>query len=428
MNRLDYFLASMKAKAHYRKAWMLRAFSVVFDRVTKPLPYDLEQRDDGVFVYVPMGDGQFSWVKLADVQPWTIPFIYSEPIDLKAGDVENLTVDIKNTTFGDALYNSRVAVYAFGTLYPYETGPINPQVISRWIAKHLTSDPLPGEPWKEGVVYVTNYLKWGRAIVDLGGYEFFAPSITEKAMTSHPDRDKVRAAALERHAGELDDPAVQSKIQDELIALDKEHIKGDPSEGFMFKNKTFNTARKRMFGIHGPEAGFSEGGRATLVVNSLEEGLDIKHLPEMVNSLRAGSYYRGALTALAGEDVKFLMRIFQNSSVSEKDCGSKLGLPTVVTGEWVGHYFLEGGVLKHLTEENFAQYNGKLVEMRVPGYCQTGHSDYCATCMGDLVAENPDSLGSMATQVSSTFMGVMMASAHAKELKTAELDVANFLS
>lgn len=426
MKRLDYFLASMKAKAHYRKSWILRTFSVVLDPVPVPVRWDLEQRDDGVFVYVPTEGGD-AWVKLDDVAPWTIPCIYSEAITLQAGDVENLSTTVE-TTFGDALYNSRVTVYAFGALYPYEVGPVNPQVISKWIAKKLTSDPLPGEPWLPNTVYVRDYLKWGRAIVDLGGYEFFAPSITEKSMTSHPDRDKVRAAAIARHEGELDDPAVQSRIQDEMIALDKEHIKGDPSEGFMFKNKTFNTARKRMFGIHGPEAGFSEGGRATLVVNSLEEGLDITKLPEMVNSLRAGSYYRGALTALAGEDVKFLMRIFQNSSVSEKDCGSKLGLPTVVTGEWVGHYFLEGDALKHLTEENFAQYKDKVVLMRVPGYCQTSHSDYCATCMGDLVAENPDSLGSMATQVSSTFMGVMMASAHAKELKTAELDVANFLS
>lgn len=214
--------------------------------------------------------------------------------------------------------------------------------------------------------------------------------------------------------------------------MDREWIKGDASEGFFLGDKVYNTARKRMFLIHGPEAGFNEGGNAELVVNSLDEGWDITKMPAMVNSLRAGSYYRGALTALGGESVKFFLRVFQNTYISEQDCGVKFGkiitLDKDNAGDLEGMYQIDKGALKKLTPELLKSLVGKKIMVRSPQYCQTAHSDFCATCMGDKNSENPNGLGSAASDVGSLFMSIMMASAHAKELKTAPLRVDTFLT
>src|SRR5690606_40402980 len=87
----------------------------------------------------------------------------------------------------------------------------------------------------------------------------------------------------EKYKDRLHDPAVIAENQNALVALDKEWLKGDPVEGFFLGDKVWNTARKRMFTIHGPESGFEEGGDAELIVNSLDEGWDITKMPVMVN-------------------------------------------------------------------------------------------------------------------------------------------------
>src|SRR5690606_16419766 len=119
---------------------------------------------------------------------------------------------------------------------------------------------------------------------DLGGFtQLWVPAASPKALQTHPDAPKLRAELLEKYKDRLHDPAVIAEIQNALVALDKEWLKGDPVEGFFLGDKVWNTARKRMFTIHGPESGFEEGGDAELIVNSLDEGWDITKMPVMVN-------------------------------------------------------------------------------------------------------------------------------------------------
>jgi hypothetical protein len=438
MLKRDLYFAALTAGAHYRKAWVLAAFSVTrYNPQQGVKPYDIRYLKDRTEVYAMDPEGNWAWepVQIEDgvnMQAYIPVFKAGEKIDIIAGEVPNLKVDVKDTTYGDILFNWRVLVYAFGPLFDYQVGPVSIKKIEAVLAERMQDDPLPGEHWDESVIYVTNYLKFGQAMSDLAGFtQLWVPAATERSLQTDPRIRQRRTELLEEHKERLHDPAVVAQIQNELVQMDRDWIKGDPSEGFFLNDKVYNTARKRMFLIHGPEAGFNEGGNAELVVNSLDEGWDMSKLPVMINSLRAGSYYRGALTALGGESVKFFLQIFQNTYISEQDCGSTLGMVKFVDSDYsnfVDMYRITKDGTELMTKEIVDKHKGKWVVMRSPMFCRTGHSDYCETCMGAKNSENKLGLGAQAAAVGSLFMGIMMGSAHAKELKTAKLKVETFLT
>ena len=430
MERQAYFLGSMKDKAHYYREWMLRAMTVVIGGVDGDVkPWALRHTDDAVGVYVPNGNNGFHWETLVGAKPYEIPFVYHEDAGpLRAGDVENLSRDLPdNNTWGDLLFNSRLLVYAMGDRIEYQQGPIFIKKIAKYVADAMVSD-VPESEEDPKTIYVKHYKRLGRAIGDICGYEIFVPSMTEKSLQAPQNNLKRRNELMEEHKEQLDDPVIQAKIQDELIQGYMDMIKGDPSEGFLLKPKSFKTAIKRMFLIHGPEAGFEEGGRATLVPNSLLEGIDVKYYPEMVNSLRAGSFFRGAMTALAGEDVDLMNRVFQNAKVVPDFCNTTEQMEGIlIEKRRIGRYFNIDDKIVQITEENFSSLNNRVYPMYAPGYCKTPTGDICAICAGRKLAAFPDNLGSMVGDVPGVMMAVMMGSAHAKALTTTELDVENFL-
>lgn len=431
MKRFDYFTGALRAKAHYNREWVLRAMSVVLTPPKADTPWGLRQTKEGAEVYVPDAgsvDDKWHWEALEGVGPYEIPFVYHDWAGpLKPGDVENVVENIDNATWGDILFNSRVLVYSCGDLIPFVLGPVNLGNIEERIVKKMVDNPKKGEEPKPGQMYVYHYMRFGKAVGDLAGYELFVPSVTERALQPPPNRNELRDSLLEQYKGQLEDPVVQTKIQTAMVDSYKDWIKGDPSEGFIYKNKSINTALKRMFLIHGPEAGFEEGGRATLVINSLEEGIDVTHYPTMVNSLRAGSYYRGALTALAGEDVDLMARVFQNVRILPDFCGTHETYDVKITKDYVGRTLNVNRQRVKVTDENLPEFNGKIMPMYSSAYCKATRSDVCAICAGDKLAAFPESMGSMVGDIPSTMMLVMMGSAHAKELKTTPIDIENFL-
>lgn len=429
MNRHDYFVGSMKAKAHYNREWMLRVMTTVIGETPgAPKPWSLRHTDTAVEVYVPNGKNGYDWEVLEDTPPHQIPFVYHEDCGpLRAGDVENLKVDLpENNTWGDLIFNSRILVYALGDRLPYQQGPIEIKKIAKVVADKMISD-VPEDQEDPAQIYVKHYKRLGRAVGDICGYEIYIPSMTEKSLQPPPDNKELRDRLFEENKGQLDDPVVQAKIQDIMIQNYMDMIKGDPSEGFLLKAKSFKTAIKRMFLIHGPEGGFEEGGRATLIPNSLLEGLDVNYYPEMVNSLRAGSFFRGALTALAGEDVDLMNRVFQNAKIVPEFCNTDEQFIQMVSKRRIGRNFLIDDKIVEITEDNLAEHIGRVYPMYAPNYCKTPNGDMCAICAGAKLAKFPDSLGSMIGDIPAVMMARMMASAHAKALQTTDLDIENFL-
>lgn len=441
MKKLEFYIEALKAKAYHRKDWVISAFAVVRNKSPAAAPtqefmgdvpvfedelYFIRYNRESTEVCVPTSEGR-TWVVISDTKPMTPLFYASDALTVTPDIIINCS-EKTVSTYGDLLFNWMVLVEPFGARIPYQTGPVSISKIERMIAKKLVDDPsVAGRIPTDDEIPVGMYMRFGRCMGALAGFvQVFVPTLTPKSLTTDPAIRERRTELLAESADRLQDPVVVSKIQNELILMDKEWIKDDPSEGFLLSNKTFATARKRMFIIHGPEAGFNEGGNADLVVNSLNEGWDLDKIVPMFNSTRAGSFYRGALTALGGEAVKFFMRVFQNVNISEDDCGSTLGVfRTIEKGQaeyYTGLWELTKTGLTVVTEERAKAMEGKTILTRSPLFCKTGETDFCAKCVGEALAAIPNAISSENTSVASNFMSIMMASAHAKELNTAQLN------
>lgn len=429
MQKREFFLSALNALAHYERAMMLTLFNVTRPKKdVEPVPYQLRYNPDSTEAYV--GD---EWVPIDDVEPMQPVFAPKEPLDLEPGELLSVDRSVE-TSYGDALFNAYVLIPAFGAKLPYQVGDpyISVPKIERWIADNVLDNPQD-EQYDPDQVYIRDYLQYADAIEDLASItQYLVLAVNERSLTTDPRFKELRAELLEKYKDRLHDPATQALIQDALIALDKAWIEADEVKDFYLKEKAFNTARKRMFLIHGPEAGFDEGGNAELVIPSLNEGWTLDQFEHKVNSLRAGSYFRGYLTAMGGESVKFFLRIFQNAKIVPDDCGVTYGWHTTINGDnanaIVGMYQITGKGLTHLDADRVKSLMGQPVEIRSPLFCKAPHGDYCQYCMGSINSSSPTSIGTSASKVGSTFMDVMMASAHAKELKTAPIQFNTFLS
>jgi hypothetical protein len=152
----------------------------------------------------------------------------------------------------------------------------------------------------------------------------------------------------------------------------------------------------------------------------------------MVNSLRMGSYNRGASTALGGEAAKFSARIFQNTKLAEDDCGSTVGMPFLVTeynkNMFVGRYLFNGKKLEEVKEGDLDNQVGKVLRFRSPQTCWTENGNYCGTCMGRLVADSGIGLGPQASAVGSAILSAFLAMMHGTKLESKKMDFRNALS
>ena len=421
MNKRDYFLQAMEAGSYRFKAWVLHAFSLTRPGDHEEFPYRLHAGENHYY-FLDQESGDQIILKDTDVKE--PPFSFRDPIKLKAGDVPNLSKDIEST-YGNVLANFIVLVYPFGSKIEYVEGAFSIKSIEKEIERRLASNPENGGEASDDAIYVSEYLEYVDAILSLDGFsQLCVPSATAKTMTRDPRIPEIRAALLEKYKDSLDDPATIAKIDAELVKVDREWMKGDLGEGFYRKAKSYEVVRKKAHLMHGAESGFQDGQKVDVITNSRSEGWDIEKLPGMVNSLREGSYSRGAMTALGGESTKTINRIFQNTAIKEVDCGSKLGWDRQVTednaDQYVGFFRIAGSSVEEITEENHKKFIGKTITVRTPMFCKTPKTGFCETCMGRKASENPNALGALAAEVGSTLMSLMMAAMHGKSLKTEE--------
>lgn len=426
MHKRDYFIKAMNAGCYRHKAWVIEAFAAVkgLEGHNKDYPYALTRN---------VLDGSYSFVDPETHKEVTLegtfmengPFNLMEEIVLGAGDLPNVKQNTI-TCYGNVIVNMTALVWAFGDKVPFQTGRLTPGGIEKLIEARLRDTPAKGAPRDPKFLYVDEFKKYNEGMRHLEGYtQICVPSATEKTMTVSPEVLKRRDELFKQHAHELEDPLVQAKIDKELIAMDKAYMAGDPGERFYIKAKSFDIVRKKLFLYQGQENGFGKTGK--VIKASLSEGWDAENLPEMANSLRNGSYSRGFLTALGGVEAKGNYRIFQNTVVSEPDCGTKLGLRMHLTKDMSRHFLScsiieKDGKSVELTEENIGHYVGKDVVMRTVAYCKTADQNICATCVGKKIASTPNAISTYASDLGSLFVDLMLKAMHGIALKTSTFD------
>lgn len=432
MNRQDYFKAALPT-AYIYADWLLSLFSL--SKPDKggykldPYPYRLVAKEDGYYYVDNTPDRAL--VKLDDADDVKQPlFTPHDPIHLRSGDMENVTVPI-DTWIGDAITNQLIFVYPFGAKFPFYThslkeGKWKGNIIDKMVADKFRAYPADGSR-DPSAIYVDELLKYFEGVSSLTNLSTICvPSGSKRAYTVSPEIIAKRDELLLKYAKELKDPSTLAPtvatIEKILTDMVREYLKGDVSAGFFIDDKSINVAYKKLYIMHGLENGFDGYSTPTLVPTALTEGWDMEHIAAYNDSTRSGSYSRGKLTELGGEAVKYYQRVFQNTRIIEDDCGATGGLEWAVTDDikkrLVHLWQIAGGKIELLTPEKLDSLVGKSIFIRSPMLCKSAAPSFCAKCMGEIIASNPNGLTIGASSIGSLFMGIFMSAMHGKTLKT----------
>lgn len=432
MHKRDYFLAALRAGAAKKRHWVNSMFAVVEsnDReVDYPFRYWLEE---GKRVFINPTTNEKDVIE--STRRVTEPLCdFRELFPLQAYDLPNYTgEDTLQTTYGNVLVNYLLLVIPFGDLLPFQAGHFSVKDVEKEVHKRLIDDPEDDDGVSyapDGNIYVRQYLQFSDYALSLVAYASISVvSVTPKAMQSHPQARKRRKELIEEYKGRLNDPAIIAKIGDELEALDREWLKDDPADEFYKAKgkKGYGKVRNKLFYMFGGESSFSDGSTMELVERSLEEGIDPDKLPAMINSLRAGSYNRGAQTQLGGESTKTIYRMLGTIRTAEEDCETTLGIPTTVTEynskSLIGFWVIDRKKSVLIDAENHTQYVGKEIMLRTPMTCKTEGRNVCARCVGQDLSEQPDGLPAAAAGLGGRFLSLFLAKMHGSALKTQKWD------
>lgn len=452
MKKREFYLKALAAGAYLTTAWNISCYSIIAEGADewkkKPYPYRVVQMPNAHYFVNP--DNTTELLMIEDSVPGRPLFARDELIVLEAGELENVFAPI-NTTYGNVFANQLMLIRPFGKKIPFMLGKISVKKIEKIIEQRLAERPdtwdadHPMELAEVGSVqvgskaadeadpskapiYVDEYLKYADGAFSLVAYtQLFTPADTRKTMTPPPGAAALRDLLLKQNEGKLHDRAVVADISEKLQRLDAEYLKGDRGLDFLTSDKLRKIVRPRLFLMYGAETGIEEKVDVDLISNSLTEGWDVSKFPELNNALRAGSFNRGKQTEMGGEAVKDLFRASGNLKISSPDCGSTVGLLSTINAadsdRILGFTVIENGGLTKITRDNVGSYVDRLISLRSPMTCKNSHTDYCAICVGERLANNPTGMSMAVADYGSAFLDIYMSAAHSKGIQVARLNL-----
>ena len=348
----------------------------------------------------------------------------NSPITLNPGDVANYHGDTElPTTVGRLLLNHVILVAPFGDIVPYINEPWN---IGRIEETYLFEALCNGRISVEQVKHYSRNLHW------LGHFtELCVPSFTERALTVDPKIIERRDQLLREHHDDIaaGDAVVMSKIEGELVAMDKAAMKGDESTLFYdVDSKSYDVHRKMML-ITGGMVPDISGRGYHFIGGSLEEGWDVHNFPVICNEVRRGAYSSAIKTAEGGTETKFIIRVFQNTQIIADDCGSTNYLSVKLTKDVAKSYLyrniLVDGQLITLDPDNIATYINQIVQMRSPLHCHTP-GGFCYTCVGELFRSiGQEQFTMTGVAVTSSFTRAALKAKHFTKARSVEITSLN---
>lgn len=339
----------------------------------------------------------------------------NSPRNNKIGNIE--------TTVGRFILNKLLLDMPFfgDTLVPYVNKVFKFKEVSSVLAGYLFSKKISVVEFKQ---HLDNLFFIGHFT------ELCVPVYTTTSLVTDPAVKKRKGELLAQHEGHLDDPLVIAAIEDELLAMDAVHLSADASMRFYTPlNPTLITiARKKMYlTVGGIEAFSKDSGKYVFIENALSEGWAKDSIPAISNEIRKGTYSRSRETQLGGAQTKYIMRVFQDLIISEKDCGTTRGLAVdfskVTPSDYIGHYIYIDKQWVPITEDMLPTISGNKYTMRSAMYCNTKNG-LCYTCVGDKFARlQVKHVTASAIDISSTFMYSAMKNMHGSKLSL--IDITN---
>lgn len=429
MTKDQFYLAAILAQAYIERSWVIRAFSLFQEAPDawkgSLQPFRLTLNPTGYAFVNPDNKETLTPIEGADA---------SKPL---FAAFESLMVPANTlpfwpegglTTYGNLLFNACI-FYAIGPVLPYVNEWRDAGKIEQYLIDISVDDPAEGQQVPSGKISISQYLRFCDAIRYLEEFtQLFTYGLTEKAITPPPNVAEFKQQLFEKYAGKLNDPLTQTRIYKELEEFDAQYLKGDDSERFLISAKSRGIVRRKLFLIQGAEAGLTNSQELPLIKNSLSEGWEKSSVPQLIDTLRAGSFDRGSETELGGVEAKWILRSTSNIRVVEGDCGTKLGMVTKI-GEHnftklIKRYIFEGEDSRLInTVEEAKAYVGKEVSIRTPGYCHYKYTDYCPKCLGERLAANPDGVSMAAAALGGGFLTMFLKAMHGKQMTSARMDV-----
>lgn len=438
MRSNDYFVECLQAKKYRELKWINSILAITnLKQMSNTSPDDVEPYE------LVMGENEHYWfldpvskqfVEIEDCQGDVEMFYRKALITLPAGTINVLPSqgEIK-TTIGNALTNAIIFHHPLGTRIPYYNGgkdgaigKLDPGAISKMVIALVLSDDEAEGKDPETYVSIKQLQDWMQAVTWLGGLATMVTAgYTEKSVRVAPEVLKRRDELYTEFKDQLGNPAVQARIEEELIKMDKESLKDDPSFDFYYKHdKHWANSRKKQLITTGLVSSIS--GEPVFIADPLSAGVNAENIPAYSDSIRHSSYSRGHLTALGGELVKYIFRVTQNIKIVEKNCGTKFGISDIILSGYesmyYGRYVMEGGKLTELTSDNVQTYVGKPIILRSPAYCKTKDNNYCELCMGKDLSRTPNAIHTAAAEPGSVMMNASMKAMHGKAAKTVKFD------
>lgn len=402
MLKSEYFKLALKQGWYRDRQWLLRTNTIQSrDRTgTDVLP---AFRENQCFV---MADGKEE--SISDYVPDAPLFPIKERIQLLAGDMVCIKEDVE-ANYGEALINAIIFEYGTTGKLAFVPGKIGKKFLSKYISDALETD----------VITVDDYLRVMEAMNFITLFaDIHVAAYTPRSLQASPEALRLRDELLEKFKDQLNDPAIVAMIDEAITEADKEFMKGDPAAKFYIADKAYAVVRKKLFHVQGGLTRLDDPSKMDYIPRSLDDGYAPEDLPAIINSLRSGSYDRGASTALGGEAAKFSNRVFQNLKIAEPDCGTMVGKPERVSSErnLVGRYIV--GRDTPITEEEYVSLIGKDIILRDPTGCKTPNRAFCGKCMGDKEVESDTGLGPRLSEVASVFLSISLAAFHGSISKT----------
>ena len=342
-----------------------------------------------------------------------------DTVDLNPGDIVNVKEKM-TTTVGRIVVNQLCFADPFGDVFPFQNRLLNLEDdILKMINKALLEKKVTVPAFRksmDGCFYLGHFT------------ELCTPCLSEHALVTDPKIKKRKAELIKQYEGKLNDPITIAKIEDELIAMDKEYMKGDSAIRFYAfeQGAAFNLWRKKLYiAVGGIEAFSKDSSKYDFLRNSLEEGVRVEDLSIYGNESRKGSYQRGHETQKGGYLTKEVIRAFHDSSITTKDCGTskgvKIDFSVVDPKKFIGRYILLQNKWVEITNDNVGSIPKKQTIMRSPMYCQC-KDGYCYKCTGKFFEGlGVKQLSMSIVDITNTFMSAAMKNMHGSKLAIFDL-------
>lgn len=427
-----YLLLSIQHECYKRRAWFFSVFSVTKEteeQAADVYPGKLIREPYGFSVVLPTGEKE----KLETDRKPDAPLLnVSERLTIDHRYVSSILAGQKiETSIGTLLVNLICIHGPFKGKFPYKTGNFTPKDVEKEIASKLLSNPKPNEPRLDTAYYVDEQIEYAQGVSYLETLSvLFSHSVTKIGLMPAPGRQKFKADVLKRYEGKLQDPVEFAKFEAELGGFDKEYLKADPAYGKFMSGKVLNSRMASFMTQGGQANNFSEQLSVTPVVQSLEDGipLDKEGFTAISNTIRYGSFSRGAETVNGGVVAKALMRAADNWRITKGDCGTKLGSRRLYKGNAVsdlkGRYLVLGNQVKLVeTVEEAKSYINQKIVIRSPQYCRRPGGQTCEICAGVALSKYPTGLAIPLMEVSGGILNDSLKKMHNSKLRTVTADL-----